>query len=335
MNMAITTVVLASLLGVAGVDQVVVYADRAQVTRATTVTCSVTPVHFSELPEGLDARTLRARVTGKAEVIGVASELVRRDESADQRVRELERSVEAAADRVVALDDAIASEQERLRHADSFRSLFVDAAGEQMTQARVDLGRWGAALSLLRSERRAASQKLVELNVERRAAQRAWDLLRRQLAHLQPSGSSAGTREAQVTLACNGAERITVSLSYVVPGASWRPEYDLRYVPSGKGRVGPGTVELTVAAVVQQATGEDWKGALLVLSTAKPRLGAEAPRPAPLYVNGREEQKGKVLVQATEERKQLAGPAARAKEAAAAADIEDRGQSFALTLPRR
>ena len=39
---------------------------------------------------------------------------------------------------------------------------------------------------------------------------------------------------------------VEVQLSYVVPGASWRPEYDLFYEPAKGQKIGPGKVELMV-----------------------------------------------------------------------------------------
>ncbi len=72
---------------------------------------------------------------------------------------------------------------------------------------------------------------------------------------------------------------MTASLSYVVPGATWQSDYDLDFVPQGKAKVGPGVARLTVGAVIRQATGEDWPAARISLSTARPKLGTEAPRP--------------------------------------------------------
>ena len=55
-------------------------------------------------------------------------------------------------------------------------------------------------------------------------------------------------------------------------------------------------MEVTVGAVVRQSSGEDWSDVELVLPTVKPKLGAEAPYPAPLAVGGHEQKEAKVLV---------------------------------------
>jgi uncharacterized protein (TIGR02231 family) len=134
---------------------------------------------------------------------------------------------------------------------------------------------------------------------------------------------------------CQKATRPAIRLSYVVPGATWHPEYDLRFVPQGKAKVGKGTAELTVSAVVQQATGEDWQDVRIALSTAKPKLGSEAPVPMPITVNGSEVSDQKVLVQATERREQLARAGGPTEAGPVSSQLEDRGQSFVLSMPHR
>jgi uncharacterized protein (TIGR02231 family) len=129
---------------------------------------------------------------------------------------------------------------------------------------------------------------------------------------------------------------VTVSLSYVVPGATWQPEYDLDFAPRTRGsKVGPGTARLTVGAVVRQTTGEDWSNVRLSLSTARPKLGTEAPLPAPLLVDGYEHKRDKVLVQAQERREQIAGGGGAGSAGPGSATLDDKGNAFVLTLPNR
>jgi uncharacterized protein (TIGR02231 family) len=87
--------------------------------------------------------------------------------------------------------------------------------------------------------------------------------------------------------------------------------------------------------VIRQATGEDWNGVRLLLSTARPRLGAEAPEPLPLLVNRYEQRQGKVLVQAQERREALAQGGGSAATGANAVALNDNGNVFGLTFPHR
>ncbi len=71
-----------------------------------------------------------------------------------------------------------------------------------------------------------------------------------------------------------------------------------------------------------------------MLSTARPKLGSEAPQPAPLVIDGYEQQRDKVLVQAQERREQLdTGGGGGARSGPQAAALDDKGNAFVLTLP--
>jgi len=134
-------------------------------------------------------------------------------------------------------------------------------------------------------------------------------------------------------VACSGGT-VKVSLGYLIPGATWRPEYDLRFVPGGAGKTGKGRLSLTVGAVVIQATGEDWKQAQLVLSTARPQLGAKAPVPAPLWIDGHKAEKEKVMVQGQEDRRSLE-TGGDGESAPTDAVLDDGGPAMTLSLPAR
>src|SRR5262249_41665478 len=68
-----------------------------------------------------------------------------------------------------------------------------------------------------------------------------------------------------------GAGAMDVELEYFVPGARGKPAYNL-YFSTAKGQL---TME--AGAIVGQATGEGWPGAMLLLSTATPGRGIDLP----------------------------------------------------------
>ncbi|MCY3003367.1 MAG: DUF4139 domain-containing protein, partial [Planctomycetota bacterium] len=73
-----------------------------------------------------------------------------------------------------------------------------------------------------------------------------------------------------------------VALEYVVPGAGWRPRYELRAASDAR------SVELSYRAEVWQQTGEDWNDIELALSTARPHVGAAGPDPVAIWLGGQE-----------------------------------------------
>lgn len=88
------------------IDRVVVFGDRAQVTRIKTVDCAGgnARAEFFPLPESLDERTVRAEASGKALAVGTS--LSKRPLEADR-----ESKVEAARAKLRAIDVRIAALQ--------------------------------------------------------------------------------------------------------------------------------------------------------------------------------------------------------------------------------
>jgi uncharacterized protein (TIGR02231 family) len=320
----------------APIDRVVVFADRAEISRVTDGVCKdgKAEVAFPMLPVSLDARTLRAEAGGKAEAIGVSSRVIPLEKDLDKRVAATRDELQKLYDRINEMSDRAAGLNEQSGLVASFAHYFAILLNEEMRNEKPDPARWGKVLDSIRAERLSGARKRAELTVTLRDLRRKQERLERRLANLRPR-DAAEARLVTVAVECRGETRPKVTLSYVVPGATWHPEYDLRFVPAGKNKVGKGRAELTVAAVIQQATGEDWVKAKVVLSTSKPRLGSEAPWPAPLYLDGYEVSDKKVLVASMEKRDQLRGPGGSTAATPRSVSIEDKGQSFALTLPRR
>jgi uncharacterized protein (TIGR02231 family) len=320
-----------------GVDSVVVFPDRARVTRAQMARCEhgSAQATFARLPASLDVRTLRADVREQADVIGLASELVNEEQAADPRARALTaelRRLEAETRAKEARQTVIAAELEDLN---TYAGVLGATVAEEMRNPKPPTAAWGKSLDALAARRAALDAEHGKLQIAVRGLSLDQDRVARQLATLRATATTLSTRTATVTLGCRALGEVTALLSYVVPGATWQPEYDLDFSPRARAKAGPGTARLTVGAVVRQTTGEDWRGVRLALSTARPKLGTEAPRPAPLIVGGYEQQRGKVLVESQERRERLAGGGGAGAAGAAAAALDDKGNAFVLTLPRR
>ena len=105
---------------------------------------------------------------------------------------------------------------------------------------------------------------------------------KRELAQMQ--GNILPDRlAAVVTVSLAEAGEFELELSYLVMGASWHPQYDVRVQMADE--KGTGEVELTYVGVVQQSTGERWENVGLSLSTARPSLAAVLPELDPWYLN--------------------------------------------------
>ena len=121
------------------------------------------------------------------------------------------------------------------------------------------------------SARTRRARRLLKLEGERRELVKERDRLLADVQALNRGGFSdrvVGRRRDRRAGARPGAE---LELEYFVPGARWKPAYDLHFASAR------GQMRVETAAVVEQATGEDWTDATLLLSTAMPGRGIDLP----------------------------------------------------------
>jgi uncharacterized protein (TIGR02231 family) len=84
----------------------------------------------------------------------------------------------------------------------------------------------------------------------------------------------------RVVIECESASQghLDLDLTYTVGNVAWSPEYRVRYAAA------EGSVELTYNARIRQVTGEDWNDVSVILSTARPQIGAAPPELTPYYI---------------------------------------------------
>jgi uncharacterized protein (TIGR02231 family) len=286
---------LLALAAPSQVSSVVIYPDRAQVTRAQTVTCDgATTAVFDHLPEAASRESFRARASGAtlegltAETHTLAETLKAEHEKWEARGLELDREKE-----VVRAAAAQALDLERL--SKGFTEVAVARVTDELIGPKPDTRAWTAAFdSALAVRLRAAKEARDALERQRGLDQRLAEV-DSQLARLKTLGERSEQR-VEVRVSCPQGAQVRVELTYLVGGTSWTPVYEARAEESA------GIVELTSLATVRQATGEDWAGAKLFLSTALPRQDATPPEVTPLYVSAYEQPKErKVLVRRDEQ----------------------------------
>jgi uncharacterized protein (TIGR02231 family) len=116
-----------------------------------------------------------------------------------------------------------------------------------------------------------------DISVRRRAARRELEAAEQRLAEAEiRAGSPVALTEVSATLEAGAATGAEVELSYHVPGASWRPLYDLAL--DGE------RLAVSYLAEVTQQTGEDWPAVELVLSTTRRGQYQILPELHPWYI---------------------------------------------------
>ena len=173
-------------------------------------------------------------------MIGLSSEQVNEREAADPRARAL------AADLDKVDNDLKANQARRtaivaeLEQVGAYGNVFSATLTEEIRNPKPNTPVWANALNALRARRAALTDERRKLETALRGLQQTADKLRRQLAQVGGAGERA-FRTAAVTVSCRALPQVTATLSYVVGGASWQPEYDVDVAPRGRGKTGPAT----------------------------------------------------------------------------------------------
>lgn len=323
------------------VSRVVVYPDRAQVSRVASVACGGrVVVRFSGLPPAADAGSLRAQAT-LGHIEGLRSEsrvltaaYAKKIEDLDEQIAKLEQNQRTLREQQSRDDNALqlAGRYEQLAQTLINREL-PDPQGAQGAQGTKA---WSSALDLALKTRLSSAMSRSERKIKQSQLDRLLSELR-QSRYRQQAAASRRDLLAEVLLVCPAevaGQASEVELSYVVGGAGFSTEHEARLEANETG------VHLTSYATIVQNSGEDWRAARVTLSTAVPRQNATPPNIALLrvYADPREPPK-RVLVSRQELHEHAEAPAGktvaddRPMGGKALPQRQDQGLSVQFTLP--
>lgn len=323
--------VLMVLASSSAADRVVVFPDRAQVTRATPVTCGArVPVTFENIPPAAAQDSFRARVTGGS-IDGMRAELVTREKEFSPKVEALNQQLETLQDELTGLNDQLDRAQSQARLARQYQDLATTQVSKELAVDKPDLKAWGAAFDSSLTTGLSMAKQIAELNAKLRDARQREEELRRQLDELRIAQSKR-SYTVEVLATCPAGRTAELALTYLVGGASWAPGYEARADEAN------GQVELTTWATVTQSTGEDWADVELTLSTAVPSQNATPPDLKVLQVRAWEQkEEKKVLVRRDEMvESAMVGDKSVADGSRAAGPVaKNQGLSVQLVVPER
>ncbi len=271
----------------------------------------------------VDARVVRAYTPPPPGDPGPDASRLRRD------IHELERELRDARQARLRLESALAviSQAKSDLHRD-----IVQCAGA----GDADPERWADRLDRVDSE---AEARLEELHRLRRRLNDLDEELGRAREVLACTEEEPLVLTAYVELVVETADTWTAGpallrLAHLVPCAVWRPAYRATLAADGR------SVLVETDAFVWQATGEDWDGVALSLSTARPTLAASPPELTDDVLTLRDrsaEERRTVEVNLREEDIGTVGadsPADRSGAPAGLPGLGDGGAVRVLTAPR-
>jgi uncharacterized protein (TIGR02231 family) len=263
---------------------VTVYSERALVVRRVQVEIPEAGEHMIKLgglPERLQRNSLRASGRGPAgtRILAIEQEAEIHAEPPVEALQRLEAEITRLRRAIELVDarQAIIEEQRQW-----LRTLGEQAARRMANGIAVNTARPEDASALFtftgEESERLVSGKLA-LDTRREELQRELEARQRELREL--SGSTRPDRiAASLRISTSAPGELSVELTYLIAGASWRPRYDARVDTTAS------QVQLVEQALVWQRTGEDWQSVELSLSTAQPEAAITLPdEPDPWYID--------------------------------------------------
>jgi uncharacterized protein (TIGR02231 family) len=148
---------------------------------------------------------------------------------------------------------------------------------KDIEHARVAVDEWQSLLKFYLDNLEKIDGEIRITEIEGRKIAEKINALQKELNALKPR-KPRGERSAVAGLEVARGGDLSIELTYAIPGAGWRPSYDVRVTGDSK------TVGITYYGEVRQKTGEAWDGVEVTLSTARPAIGAQVPKLPPWYV---------------------------------------------------
>ena len=283
---AFSLLCFAAVLGAAEVPtpdakprEVTVYADRAEVVRIFqgTLAAGDQSLLFDNLPANVDFSSIRVEGTGAFTLVDIRPETVQVKEVANEAIRALQAKIQAQE--LIQKELALAEGRVAFRRSALDKVLGrLTSVGKESANPEMDPLKWAAYLDFQAQQQVALDKEATDLAKRLKESRQQVDIHNREIAAL--NGNQSRSRNlARVNLDVKTAGPVTVRLSYVVHGPSWKPVYDLRADTKAK------SLEITYHAELRQSTGEDWQGVALKLSTAEPSVGGREPEMSPWFLS--------------------------------------------------
>jgi uncharacterized protein (TIGR02231 family) len=230
------------------------------------------------LPASTDPASVRVAARGGGLAL-LDVEVHRRYRADPLRVQaaQLRSDVDRCRDQVQELEDEDTAEQARLAFLSHLSEAAATALARAMSFGRAGQGDLSGMAGHLSADTAATLGRRREIAARRRAALRELEAAQQRLQDAERhAGGAVAFTEVSAAIEASAATMAEVDVSYHVPGASWRPLYDLTL--DGE------QLAVSYLAEVRQQSGEDWPAVELVLSTTRRGLHQALPELDPWYI---------------------------------------------------
>jgi len=261
------------------ISKVTVYRGQALVTRIVSIDLlpGASELIVKDLPAMIVPESIYAQTSDSTRVLSVRYREKAVSQDTRQEVKELDTQIED-------VQHQIKYAESEHKHLDLQWQMFEKLKDFTIAAAKSDLSRGLLAFEPVESLTELIETKGLEYHKQRMELEDKIAGLKKQLEILDRkreklvAGQSRTEREAVLFINRASGKRVAIELSYLVGGANWQQQYNLRADPKKS------NVLIEYNAVVNQTSGENWDGVVLSLSTAEPTMVAAAPVLEPMLV---------------------------------------------------
>lgn len=253
---------------VSRIAQVKVYPGSATVERVARIPAGSRSVTIACLPAGLDVQSLQVSADASVHV-GETSVIT------EPRALSAACATSALDGRIRALEDqkaTLQAERDALGLVTGYLKGLGGGGDGDAKRPAVDARNLAATADAMR---RTGQESLLRQHQIDRRQEDLDRQLQPLLAERQRSQGGENGQVTAVTVTLDAPREAELRLSYQVAGPGWTPSYRALLDTTTR------KLRIERQALVAQATGEDWRGVKLVLSTGQPRRNTAGRTPAP------------------------------------------------------
>jgi uncharacterized protein (TIGR02231 family) len=260
---------------------VMIYPDSVLVTRQAQVKLNPgqNKVVFSDIIPEVDENSLKVSLNENsgAKLLGAQVKQEYLEQIPSEQIQKLK-------DQIQAIEDDLRREQslrgllgEEKNFLDSIRFFSQGQLPKDLVTKTPSPAELDATLKFLDAKLKENYALVMEADLKTRELTNKLQALRMEFSKVS-GGVQKLKRSILVELDAAKGQVATVSVSFLVRGASWQPLYDAR------ANFEKSEVELISYANVKQNTGDDWQDVDLALSTARPSVGGNMPYVEPWFL---------------------------------------------------
>ena len=261
------------------ISKVTVYRGQALVTRTISVDLppGTSELIVKDLPAMIVPESIYAQTSGDIKVLSVRYREKAVSEDTRQEVKQLDEQIEDVQHQLKYAESGHKHLDAQWQMYEKLKDFAIAATNSDLGRGLLTFEPLNNLTELIEKKGNEYFKQKMELEDKIDGLKKEQDLLGRKRSELV-AGQSRTECEAALFISSSGGKKIAIELNYLVGGANWQQQYNLRANPEKS------NVLVEYNAVVNQTSGEDWDGVVLSLSTAEPTMVAAAPVLEPMFV---------------------------------------------------